>query len=246
MAESAFYSFDEAMDELEMEEEELQGLISQGELKAYRDEDTMKLRREDILSLKSQGGELAPLDDADPATEPTIILPAESESVFDSETDILGMQTDEILGLDEMEDLGNIDEAAQTAIPTIELAMDDDDDMGLGTSEIALDVTAQEATSELGQIGMLDDDDDGIPTVLDIEEDELVPTVEARRSSRVSAIHASSRRGPVWPTVMVGLTIIPFILIGLMLWCVLYTMQTGDSYQPDYIKWLADMFKPQI
>ena len=58
-----FYTFDEVMQELQIDEEELKRLISQGELRGFRDGDEIKFRRDDVLNLKKNR-----------ETEPTIIL----------------------------------------------------------------------------------------------------------------------------------------------------------------------------
>lgn len=43
-----FYSFERVLRELQMEEEELKRLVSEGEIRAFRDQDKMKFKREDI------------------------------------------------------------------------------------------------------------------------------------------------------------------------------------------------------
>lgn len=43
-----YYSFDKALRELKLRSEELKKLVSQGEIRAFRDKDTMKFRKEDI------------------------------------------------------------------------------------------------------------------------------------------------------------------------------------------------------
>ncbi|MEQ8763184.1 MAG: hypothetical protein RL885_04605 [Planctomycetota bacterium] len=50
-----FYSFDRALRELQMDEEELKKLISEGEIRAFRDDDRMKFRREDVEGLRGKG-----------------------------------------------------------------------------------------------------------------------------------------------------------------------------------------------
>lgn len=47
-----FYSFDKVLRELQMEEEVLKRLVSEGEIRAFRDEDKMKFKREDIERFK--------------------------------------------------------------------------------------------------------------------------------------------------------------------------------------------------
>ncbi|MEE8466862.1 MAG: helix-turn-helix domain-containing protein [Planctomycetota bacterium] len=61
-----FFSFDEALDELRLKEEELKRLVSEGEIRAFRKGDTMKLRRSDVESLRAElsGGEIVDLGES--------------------------------------------------------------------------------------------------------------------------------------------------------------------------------------
>ena len=59
-----YFSFEDVMGELELSEEDLKRMVSEGELRAFRDENKMKFKREDVENLKK--GRI---------TEPTIILP---------------------------------------------------------------------------------------------------------------------------------------------------------------------------
>src|SRR5688572_6077876 len=63
------------MKELELGEEELKRMVSEGELRAFRDENKMKFKKEDVESLKK--GRI---------TEPTIILPSTPSSETTDET----------------------------------------------------------------------------------------------------------------------------------------------------------------
>jgi excisionase family DNA binding protein len=88
VAEKEFLSFDEALRELRLKEEELKRLVSEGEIRAFRDGETMKLRKTDVETLRAelQGGEVVDLGSA--ATE---------ELVFEDDTDVdAGMATEEI------------------------------------------------------------------------------------------------------------------------------------------------------
>jgi hypothetical protein len=60
-----FFSFDEALRELRLKEEELKRLVSEGEIRAFREGDTMKLRRADVENLRAElsGGEVVDLGD---------------------------------------------------------------------------------------------------------------------------------------------------------------------------------------
>jgi hypothetical protein len=102
-----FFSFDEALDELRLKEEELKRLVSEGEIRAFRKGDTMKLRRADVENLRAElsGGEVVDLGEA---TE---------ELVFEDDTDLdddAGMATQEIADVETIieevvEDVGELD-----------------------------------------------------------------------------------------------------------------------------------------
>ena len=112
-----FFSFDEALDELRLKEEELKRLVSEGEIRAFRKGDTMKLRRSDVESLRAElsGGEIVDLG------ESTEELVFEDDAGFDD-----GMATQEIADVDtiiedDIEDVGELqleeDEAVVAATP---------------------------------------------------------------------------------------------------------------------------------
>ena len=101
-----FFSFEEALDELRLQEEELKRLVSEGEIRAFRDGDTMKLRRKDVEHLRGElsGGEVVDLSGSD------------DELVFadDGDLDEAGMATEEISEADtiledDVEDIGELD-----------------------------------------------------------------------------------------------------------------------------------------
>ena len=82
-----FYSFDEALNELKLKEEELKRLVSEGEIRAFRKGDTMKLRRKDVEELRAElDSDLVDLGDTS------------DELVFEDETDLgdAGMATQEL------------------------------------------------------------------------------------------------------------------------------------------------------
>ena len=113
-----FYSFDEALDELRLKEEELKRLVSEGEIRAFRKGDTMKLRKSDVESLRAElsGGEVIDLGD----TSEELVF--EDDAGLDDEA---GMATQEIADVDtliedDIEDVGEIEieEAAPVAVAT--------------------------------------------------------------------------------------------------------------------------------
>jgi hypothetical protein len=94
-----YYSFDKALAELKLRSEELKKLVSQGEIRAFRDKDTMRFRKEDIEVLArrrtTDGGEViedlvfADEDDTGMATaqisEEDTLLVEETEEVIELE-----------------------------------------------------------------------------------------------------------------------------------------------------------------
>ena len=105
MAEKEFFSFDEALRELRLKEEELRRLVSEGEIRAFREGDTMKLRRSDVENLRSElsGGEVVDLGGAG------------EELVFEDDTDLdAGMATEEISEADTL--LEDVEEVAEVEI----------------------------------------------------------------------------------------------------------------------------------
>ena len=102
MADKEFMSFEDALKELRLKEEELKRLVSEGEIRAFREGETMKLRKSDVQNLRGElsGGEVVDLGGAG------------EELVFEDDSDLdAGMATEEIAQADtileeEVEDVG--------------------------------------------------------------------------------------------------------------------------------------------
>ena len=62
MVDKDYYSFEEVLKNLKLQEDELKRLVSAGEIRAFRDQDTMRFKAEDVEKLKRSGDELE-LDD---------------------------------------------------------------------------------------------------------------------------------------------------------------------------------------
>lgn len=116
-----FFSFDEALDRLRLKEEELKRLVSEGEIRAFRDGETMKLRRGDVDTLRRElmGGDVVDLDDAsdedlvlsDPGMVTEELTAAdtilEEETLLTEELDVGDLDD---LDADELEDLDELEE----------------------------------------------------------------------------------------------------------------------------------------
>ena len=66
-----FLSFEKALRELKMRSEELKKLVSEGEIRAFRDGDSMKFRKEDVQALTAKASGDAELSFADSLEDDT-------------------------------------------------------------------------------------------------------------------------------------------------------------------------------
>lgn len=105
MPEQEFFSFEEALNQLNLKEEELKRLVSEGEIRAFREGDTMKLRRADVETLKK---ELMPGEVVDMGG-------AGEDLVFEDDLEVeeTGMATEQIAEMDTLledgvEDVGEV------------------------------------------------------------------------------------------------------------------------------------------
>ena len=115
MAEQEFYNFDEALNQLNLREEELKRLVSEGEIRAFRHGETMKLRRADVENLKSElmGSDLVDLGGGE-------------ELVFEDDLglDETGMATEELADMDtlledDVEDVGEVELEAEEPLGAV-------------------------------------------------------------------------------------------------------------------------------
>lgn len=107
-----FFSFEEALRHLRLKDEELKRLVSEGEIRAFRDGETMKLRRQDVEHLAREllGGEEIELGD----TAEDLLF----EDDADLETADAGMATQELSAADTLlaaDDLLDEEEAEDAA-----------------------------------------------------------------------------------------------------------------------------------
>jgi excisionase family DNA binding protein len=135
VAENQFFSFEEALKELRLKEEELKRLVSEGEIRAFREGDTMKLRRADVENLRNElsGGEVVDLGEVREE------LVFEDDALADAgmATQEIGMATEEISDIETIvdegvEDVGVADEVELeqqtiTEETVVETTEDDDE-----------------------------------------------------------------------------------------------------------------------
>jgi hypothetical protein len=92
VAEKDYYSFEEVLRNLELEEDDLKRLVSAGEIRAFRDKDTMRFKAEDIERLRSDQGKDIELDDLDLDLDDDLELDVEPAG---AEHDVLLLDEDE-------------------------------------------------------------------------------------------------------------------------------------------------------
>ena len=123
-----YFSFEEVMAELELSEEDLKRMVSEGELRAFRDENKMKFKREDVEHLKK--GRI---------TEPTIILPSTPGATQDDTVLDLDVNTDAPLEVSQSHGRGPSDE--DLLVPSESPSsggVPDEEDAGLTTEPLKL------------------------------------------------------------------------------------------------------------
>ncbi len=138
-----YYSFEKVLEELQMEEDELKRLVSEGEIRAFRDEDKMKFKKSDIDGLKK--GRM---------TEPTIILPssggagAKGGGASEEESEVLLVEDDTSETLLDIDDLDESDSgsASSTSVPTIDFSEGTDD---TGSETLTEELVFDDSSSEL-------------------------------------------------------------------------------------------------
>jgi len=147
VAEQDFFSFDEALNQLNLKEEELKRLVSEGEIRAFREGDTMKLRRADVENLRKElmGGEVVDLGGA------------AEDLVFEDDLELeeAGMATEEISDMDTLleEDVEDVGEVALEEEELEELEEIEEEEEAVAAAPVRRGAAAA-ADEELGE-GML-------------------------------------------------------------------------------------------
>ena len=170
-----YFSFEDVMSELELSEEDLKRMVSEGELRAFRDENKMKFKKEDVEGLKK--GRI---------TEPTIILPSTpgggttDETVLDldigEETNALA---DTALGGE-----GDSGETSELVLDETDLTLSDEPDIGIEADETFIEEEVDTGlTTE--PLKLADEADETVEAEAVDEEIEAPAATATRRPSRV-------------------------------------------------------------
>ena len=93
MSNEEFISLEKALKELRLKEEELKRLVSEGEIRAFRDADKMKFKRDDIEKLKQDTGKTIQFQDESSDTLTDDLLFDEEVEDLDLDDGEIGMAT---------------------------------------------------------------------------------------------------------------------------------------------------------
>lgn len=136
MANEDTLSFQQALDKLHLQEEELKRLVSQGEILAFRDGDDMRLRRSDIDSLSAELGDdidFADEDFDDPGMATAQISAA--DTLIDDIDDV-----DDIDDIDELDDEPDTEDEEEI-LETTPIASFEEEFEGMGTRVLMMATT---------------------------------------------------------------------------------------------------------
>lgn len=89
-----FFTFDEVLKELKLSEDELKKLVSEGEIRAFKDEDRMKFKKVDVEGKRPEH-----------ITEPTVILPPDEAEIPAASDDATFIEEDTTSSIGTTEDV---------------------------------------------------------------------------------------------------------------------------------------------
>jgi hypothetical protein len=148
-----YYSFEQVLSELNMDEEALKRLVSEGQIRAFRDQNRMKFRKDDIDMLKKGN-----------KAEDVVILPeSAAQPIDDTEQDLVVMDTGNEETMLDLEGFDLVEE--DSSVPSIELEGGDAESY---TEELVFDEGDEfgelEATQKIEDDFLEDDDEIGMQT----------------------------------------------------------------------------------
>ncbi len=117
MSDNEFFSFDNALDKLELAEDDLKRLISAGEIRAFRDGSKMRLRTEDVNRVASDLGLAGEVDEATAGE----VLEVEEVVISEDDNADAGMVTTQLSEEDTLldDDLEVVEVAEEVATPAV-------------------------------------------------------------------------------------------------------------------------------
>ncbi len=224
-----YFSFEDVQNELHLDEDELKRMVSEGELRAFRDENKMKFRKDDVESLRKST-----------STEPTIVLPGEGEG--GGEGTILDLDASDTAPPPEdtavpsidfgdtnaegtaVEDAGS--ETGDTTGITEEMVFEDSDlkvhtdegGGGLGSESSETFVDESSDTGGVTEPLQLQADGGGEEAGETVAEEEAAAKPK-KKMARAPAMAAAAPAGPPGSPAMTVLLLVAAVVLGVVGWC---------------------------
>lgn len=152
-----YESFEDVLGDLDLNEEELKRLVSEGSLRAYRDDDRMKFRKDDIENLRRSNL-------TDLGSQPTV---ADDLGLGDG-LEVVEETDETVLDVGDLSEDVDFEETGSTSVPTVELDGGLDGDDATLTEELSFDSGDEfadaDATLAMDEGVTLDEDDLGLET----------------------------------------------------------------------------------
>lgn len=178
--------FEKVLKELLIDEDELKRLVSEGEIRAFRDEDKMKFKKTDIDGLRK--GRM---------TEPTIILPSGgSQGGSASDDEVLLVEEDTSETLLDIDDIGG--GSSSTSVPTVDFGSSSDDSAAETlTEELVFDEKASVSKSSSASGTQMSRGGESQDTFIDEDSGMTTEPLELLESSdEVASVQRSSGTVP--------------------------------------------------
>jgi len=237
-----YMSFEEVLNELQIDEDELKKLVSQGELRGWRDGRSMKFKTDDVLSLK-QGRETEPtiiLTDSDQemgiaeSSDELILEDSTSDTVINIGDIMGGTKSDQqeiVFDTTEEFTVSPNDSDPERAIPTVEVPSVSEDvgfeetesDAALvevgshDLSDSAIEITSSSVSTETEAFELMEESGETEDFVAQVRPSGRSRTSSRRQSSsvrmRALSIQKQHSSGG-WTVAMVLLLIAPLVLQG--------------------------------
>lgn len=152
-----YESFEDVLGDLDLNEDELKRLVSEGSLRAYRDDDRMKFRKDDIENLRRSNL-------TDLGSQPTV---ADDVDMGDG-LEVVEETDETVLDVGDLSDDVDFEDTGSTSVPTVELDSGIDGDDATLTEELTFDTGDEfadaDATLAMDEGVTLDEDDLGLET----------------------------------------------------------------------------------
>ncbi|MEK7865036.1 MAG: helix-turn-helix domain-containing protein [Planctomycetota bacterium] len=251
---SDYLSFEEVLGELNISEEDLKRMVSEGELRAFREENKMKFRREDVTSLKGGGR----------PSEPTVVF----DGGGDSEGTILDLDSGELPAVPQETAVPELDFGGGEAPPAEEAPSEEGETTGITQEMVFEDSDAlkvqpnEDSGGESGETFVDENSDTGAGTeALAVEnepgaaeaateeggesavtEEEAAPRVRGRAAAAEAGVAAEPPKPSAAMTVLVGIAAVLMAMTGYVMVDLIRVMTSdGTPTASDTVQKIRDI-----